>query len=282
MRRRVASMKGGTMMALGNTARGSMAGQQRQGAAWQRAARRRQQQQGAHGETTKAMGRHGSKGQDSCHDSSTDGGTRRMAAASLVVNFVGCANGMSGGIKGVGGASPLLPRIGCGHDDCPGIFIAPSSLYGACIFNNGIAFDNRQRNEQDASAQLVQITLSKCWNGMKGRHDSSTEGGTGRRVTSMKALNLNYFLSCRLSPRRPTQCRLVPLSCCPSPCHPSPLSCHPLPSLCPLLRCHPLLYHPPLSCHATVSHVALHLSCAGWLLHCLVSRCSNVSLAPAG
>ncbi len=33
-RRRVALMKGGTMMALDNTVRGSTAGRQRQGAAW--------------------------------------------------------------------------------------------------------------------------------------------------------------------------------------------------------------------------------------------------------
>jgi hypothetical protein len=195
----------------------------------------------------------------------------------LTVDFVGCANGISGGIKEVGGALSLSPRNGLGHDGCPSIFIAPSSLYGASIFNDGIAFNNQWRDEQDASARLVRNTLSKCWNGMKGRHDSSTEGGTGRRVTSMKALNLNNFLSCLLSSHRPTQCRLVPLSC-----HPSPSSCHPLPSLCPSLPCHPLPYHPPLSCHATISHVALRLSCAGWLLHCLVSRCSNVSLVPAG
>jgi hypothetical protein len=195
--------------------------------------------------------------------------------------LAGCAYGISGGIKEVGGALPLSPRNGRGHNGCPGIFIVPSSLYGALIFDDGIAFDNRRCDEQDASARLVRITLSKCWNGMKGRHDRSTEGGMGRRVTSMKALNLNNFLSCRLLSRRPTQCRLVPLLCRPSPCHPSPPSCHPLPSLCPPLPCHPLPYHLPLSCHDTVSHVALRLSCAGWLLHCLISRCSNVSLAPA-
>jgi hypothetical protein len=200
----------------------------------------------------------------------------------LMVGFVGCANGIRGGIKEVGGALPLLPCNGHSHDGCPGVFIAPSSLYGARIFNDGIAFDNRRCNEQDASAQLVRNTLSKCWDGMKGWHDSSTEGGTERRVTSMKALNLNNFLSCRLLSRRPTQCRLVPLLCRPSPCHPSPSSCHPLPLLFPPLPCHPLPYHPPLSRHATVSHVTLHFSCAGWLLNCLVSCCSNVSLAPAG
>jgi hypothetical protein len=228
------------------------------------------------------QGTHGSKGQDSCHNGGTDGGTRRTAAALLRVDFVGCANGISGGIKEIGGALPLLPRNGCGHDGCPGVFMPPLSLYGARIFNDGIAFDNRPRNEQDASARLVRNTLSKCWNGMKGRHDSSTEGSMGRRVAPMKALNSNNFLSCRLSSRRPMQCRLVLLLCRPSPCHPSQLSCHPLPLSCPPLPCHPLPYHPPLSCHATVSHVALRLSCAGWLLHCLVSRCSNVSLASAG
>jgi hypothetical protein len=147
-----------------------------------------------------------------------------------------------------------------------------SLSYRAAPLDDGIAFDNQRCDEQDASAQLVRNTLSKCWDGMRGRHDSSTEGGTGRRVTSMKALNLNNVLSCRFLSRRPTQCGLVPLSCCPSPCHPSPSSCHPLLLLCPPLPCHPLPYHPPLSCHATVSHVALHLSCAGWLLHCLVSH----------
>jgi hypothetical protein len=76
---------------------------------------------------------------------------------------------------------------------------------------------------------------------------------------SMKVLNLNNFLSCRLSSRRPTQCRLVPLLCRPSPCHPLPSSCHPLPSSCPPLLCHPLPCHPPLSCHTTVSHVSLRL-----------------------
>ncbi len=140
-------------------------------------------------------GRHGSEGQDSCHDGGTDGGTRRTAAASLTFDFVGCANGISRGIKEVGGVLPLLPRIGCGHDSCPGILIVPSSLYGARIFDDGIAFNNRRRDKQDASARLVRNMLSKCWNRMKGQHDSSTEGGTGRRVTSMKALNLNNFLS---------------------------------------------------------------------------------------
>jgi hypothetical protein len=210
-------------------------------------------------------------------------------AALLTVNFVGCTNGISGGIKEVGGALPLLPRNGCSHNGCPGVFIVPLSLYGARIFDDGIAFDNRRRNKQDARARLVRNTLSKCWDGMKGRHNSSTEGSTGRRVTSMKALNLNNFLSCCLLSRRPMQCRLVPSSCHPSPCHPLLLLCHPLPSSChplplsrPPLPCHPLPYHSPLSCHTTVSHVALCLSCAGWLLHCLVSCCSNVSLAPAG
>ncbi len=202
--------------------------------------------------------------------------------ALLTVDFVGCANGISRGIKEVGGVLPLLPRNGRGHDGCPGVFIAPLSLNGARIFDDGIAFNNQRRDKQDARARLVWNTLSKCWDGMKGRHDSSTEGGMGRRVTSMKALNLNNFLSCRLLLRRPMQCRLVPLSCRPSPCHPSPSLCHPLPSSFPPLLCHPLPYHLPLSCHATVSHVALRLSCAGWLLHCLVSCCSNVSLTPAG
>jgi hypothetical protein len=176
----------------------------------------------------------------------------------------------------------LSPRNGRGHNGCPGVFIAPSSLYGACIFDDGITFDNQRRDKQDVRARLVRNTLSKCWDRMKVRHDSSTEGGMRRRVTSMKALNLNNFLSCRLLSCRPTQCRLVPLSCRPSPCHPSPSLCHPLPSSCPPLPCYPLPYHPPLSCHATVSHVALRLSCAGLLLHCLVSCCSNVSLALAG
>jgi hypothetical protein len=160
----------------------------------------------------------------------------------------------------------LSPHNGRGQDGCPGVFIALSSLYGARIFNDGIAFDNQWCDGQDASAGLVRNTLSKCWNGMKDRHNSSTEGGTGRRVALIKALNLNNFLSCHLLSCRPTQCRLVPLSCRPSPCHPLPSSCHPLPLSCPPLSCHPLPYHPPLSCHATISHVALCLSCAGWLL----------------
>jgi hypothetical protein len=164
---------------------------------------------------------------------------------------------------------------------CLSIFMLSLS-YCTAPLNDGIAFDNRRRDEQDVSARLVRNTLSKCWDGMKGRHYSSTEGGMGRRVTSMNALTLNNFLSCRLLSCRPTQCRLVPLSCRPSPCHPLPLLCHPLPLSRPPLPCHPLPYHPPLSCHATVSHVTLLLSCAGWLLHCLVSRCSNVSLVPAG
>jgi hypothetical protein len=206
------------MTASGNTARGSMAGRRRQGAAQQRAARRRQRQQGAAWQDNKGKGRHGSKGQYSCHEGGTDGGTRRTVVALLTVDFVGCANGISGGIKEVGGVLPLSPRNGRGQDGCPGVFITPSSLYGARIFNDGIAFDNRRRDKQDARARLIWNTLSKCWDGMKGRHDSSSEGGTGRRVTSMKALNINNFLSCRLSLRCPTQCRLVPLSCRPSPC----------------------------------------------------------------
>jgi hypothetical protein len=60
----------------------------------------------------------------------------------LMVDFVGCTNGISGGIKEVGGALPLLPCNGCGHDGCPGVFIAPLSLYGARIFGDGIAFGN--------------------------------------------------------------------------------------------------------------------------------------------
>jgi hypothetical protein len=90
-------MKGGTMTALGNTARGSTAGQRRQGAAQWRAARRRQRQQGAAWQDDKGKGRHGSEGQYSCHEGGTDNGTRRTAAALLTVDFVGCANGISGG-----------------------------------------------------------------------------------------------------------------------------------------------------------------------------------------
>jgi hypothetical protein len=86
-------------------------------------------------------------------------------------------------------ALPSLPHNGRGHDGCLGIFIVPSLSYGARIFNNGIAFDDRWHDEQDASALLVQNALSECWDRMKGRHDSSTEGGMERRVTSMKALN---------------------------------------------------------------------------------------------
>ncbi len=208
--------------------------------------------------------------------------------ASLTVDFVGCANGISGGIKEVGGALPLSPCNGCGQDGCPGIFIMPLSLCGMRIFNDGIAFDNRRCDKQDARAQLVWNALSKCWDGMKGRHNSSTESSMGRRVTSMKTLNLNNFLSCRLSSRRPTQCHLVPLLCRPSPCHPLPSLCHPLPLSCLPLPCHPLPYHPPLSCHTTVFHVTApllcwlvvalpcllllqRLSCASWLLNCRLS-----------
>jgi hypothetical protein len=141
-RRRVALMKGGMMTALGNTARGSTVGRQRQGAAQRRAARRRQQQQGAAWQDDKNNGWHGSEGQYICHKGSTDGGTRRTAAALLTVDFVGCANGISGGIKEVGGALPLSPRNRHSHDGCPGIFIALLSLYGARIFNDGSAYDN--------------------------------------------------------------------------------------------------------------------------------------------
>jgi len=64
------------------------------------------------------------------------------------------------------------------------------------------------------------------------------------------ALNLNYLLLCCIA------------FCCAArakPCHTTP----------------------PLSCHATVSLPALRLSCAGWLLHRLLSRCATISLAPA-
>ncbi len=135
-------MKGGTMKALGNTARGSTAGWQWQGAARQRAAQRRQRQQGVAWQDNKGKGRHGSEGQDSCHDGGTEGGMRGTAAALLTVDFVGFANGISGGINEVGGALLLLPHNGCSHDGCPGIFMVPFLLYGACIFNNGIAFDD--------------------------------------------------------------------------------------------------------------------------------------------
>jgi hypothetical protein len=135
-------MKGGTMMALGNTARGGTVGRQRQGAARRQAARRGQRQRGAAWRDDKGKGRHGSKGQDSCHDGGTEGGTRRTAVASLTVDFVGGVNGIRGGIKEVGGALPSSPCKGRGHNGCPGIFIAPSLLYGACIFDDGIAFDD--------------------------------------------------------------------------------------------------------------------------------------------
>ncbi len=64
-RRRVALMMGGTMTALGNTARGSTAGQLWQGAARRRAARRRQRQRGVAWQDNKGKGWHGSEGQDS-------------------------------------------------------------------------------------------------------------------------------------------------------------------------------------------------------------------------
>jgi hypothetical protein len=59
-----------------------------------------------------------------------------------MVNFVGGTNGISGGIKEVKGALPLLPCNRRGHDGCPGVFIAPSLLYGVRIFDNGIAFND--------------------------------------------------------------------------------------------------------------------------------------------
>ncbi len=96
--------------------------------------------------------------------------------ASLTVDFVGCANGISGGIKEVGGALPLSPHNRRGHDGCPGVFIAPSSLYGARIFDDGIAFNNQRRDKQDARARLVWKTLSKCWDGMKGLLSSGRNG----------------------------------------------------------------------------------------------------------
>ncbi len=98
-RRRGALMKGGTMTALGNKARSSTAGQRRQGAAQRRAARRRQRQRGTAWQDNKGKGRHGSEGQYSCHKGGTNGGTKRTAAASLTVDFVGCANGISGGLR---------------------------------------------------------------------------------------------------------------------------------------------------------------------------------------
>jgi hypothetical protein len=107
----------------------------------------RQQQQGAVWQDNKGKRWHGSEGQDSCHDGGTDSGTRRMAAALLMVDFVGCANGIREGVKEVGGALPLSPCNGRGHDGCLSIFIVLLSLYGVCIFNDGIAFDNRQRNK---------------------------------------------------------------------------------------------------------------------------------------
>ncbi len=67
---------------------------------------------------------------------------RRTVAALLTVDFVGCANGISRGNKEVGGALPLSPRNGHGHNGCLGNIIALSSLYGARIFDDGIAFDN--------------------------------------------------------------------------------------------------------------------------------------------
>ncbi len=145
-------------------------------------ARQGQRQQGAAWGDNKGKGWHGSKGQDSCHNGGTEGGMRRLAAALLTVDFVCNTNGISGGIKEVGGALLSLPCNGHGHDSCPGIFIAPLLFYGVHIFDNGIAFDNRWCDEQDASARLVWNALSECWDGMKGRHDSSTEGVMGRRV----------------------------------------------------------------------------------------------------
>ena len=52
-------------------------------------------------------------------------------------------------------------------------------------------------------------------------------------------------------------------------------------AFCRAARATPCHTTPPLSCHATVSLLALHLSCAGWLLHHLLSCCATISLAPA-
>jgi hypothetical protein len=218
--------------------------------------------------------------------------------ALLTFDFVGCTNGISGGIKEVGRVLPLLPCNGRGHNSCPGVFIAPLSLYGVCIFNDGIAFDNQQRNEQDASARLVWNTLSKCWDGMKGRHNSSTEGGTGRRVTSMEALNLNNFLSCRLLSRRPTlpPCAIVvpfltmpplavivpPLAVIVPPLAVTPLATPPA----PLLSCHRLSCRTaPLLCWLVIALPCLLLlqclSRTGWLLNCRLScRIATSLVAP--
>jgi hypothetical protein len=295
-------MKGGTMTALGNTARGGTAGQRRQGAARRWAAQRGQRQQGAAWRDNKGKGRHGSEGQDSCHDGGTEGGTRRMAAASLTVDFVGGVNGISGGIKEVGGALPASPRNGRGHDGCPGVFIAPSSSYGARIFEDGIAFDNRRHDEQDASARLVRNALLECWDGMKCRHDSSTEGGMGRRVAAMKALNLNNFCHaafCRAAPRSAAlcHCRAAPRHATPCrrhapPCRRRAPPCHATP--CRTTR--PSLVMPPsLMLHC--ASLVLAGCCIAWSLvapmspsrrlvvessplspHCHLSHCTAASL----
>jgi len=47
-------------------------------------------------------------------------------------------------------------------------------------------------------------------------------------------------------------------------------------------RATPCRTTPPHSCRATISLLALRLSHAGWLLHRLLSRCTTISLAPAG
>ncbi len=248
-------------------------------------AQRGQRQQGAAWQDDKGKGWHGSKGQDSYHNGSTEGSTRRTVAAFLTVDFVGGANGISGGIKEGEGVLPLSPHNGCSHDSCPGVFIVLLSLYGTRIFNDGIAFDDRWRNEQDASAQLIQNTLSECWDRMKGQHDSSTEGGMGRRVASMKALNLNNFCHaafCRAAPHSaalchchaapchatPCRCRAIPCHHCAPPCHATP--CHTTRPF--LLSCHCLsCCTAPLLCWLVVASPCLsllqRLSPAGWLLN---------------
>ncbi len=60
------------------------------------------------------------------------------------------------------------------------------------------------------------------------------------------ALNLNYLLLCRIT-------------------------------ICRAARATPCRTTPPLSCRAIVSLRALRLSCAGWLLHRLLSRCGHLS-----
>ncbi len=135
---------------------------------------------------------------------------------------------------------------------------------------------------------------------MKGRHDSSTEGGTGRRVTSMKALNLIIFCHaafCHAAPRSAVLCscraaphHATPHRRCATPCRcRAPLAMPPIavPPTLLLSRHHLSCHTAPLLCWLVVALPRLsllqRLSRAGWLLNrCLSCRIATslVALLP--